>query len=245
MFSIITQSDLDCLVKQINTAKIYIKNVFRHEISIHSPVRSHCINWNCSDPENAAYSSLQNCPLEDMYSLDEGHNDKCLHCEAIPKIFKMLSGILEAMKDYIKPTELGKARYALKCSEFHIDFFKGFTMRSKINTWRDVKNNLTESECCLTMDFPQKYFETQYRGTTTDYFARSGHIWLIMAFAKKVMVDGKQHFQTFNYVCILDQRGGYGPKKQDVSIVVPMLQAAIAHFKGAHDEITSVYVKVI
>ena len=68
----------------------------------------------------------------------------------------------------MKLTEYRIAKYDLKRSEFHINFFKGFTMRSKLSrkTWRDIKNDLSDTECVLTVDFPMKFFEDQYRGTT-------------------------------------------------------------------------------
>ena len=36
-----------------------------------------------------------------------------------------------------------------------------------------------------------------------------------MVFTKKVNIEQQEHLQKYTYVCILDQRTGDGPKKQD------------------------------
>ena len=144
-------------------------------------MRPHCIRWNCSDTENAEYSSLEDCQIDvyvDTGDLNgEGHKEECLQCEAIPTIFKIMSGILQQMEGHMKATDFRKAKYALKKSEFYIDFFKGFTIRSKLSrqTWRDIKNNLSESECLMTFDFPMKFQEDKYRGVTTGSSIKNIH----------------------------------------------------------------------
>lgn len=53
-------------------------------------------------------------------------------------------------------------------------------------------------------------------------------------------INGKLYKETYNYILVVD---GDGSKKQDCSMVIAMLDAAIEHFKKAHDHVTTVFLK--
>ena len=57
-------------------------------------------------------------------------------------------------------------------------------------------------------------------------------------------MEGEVYQQNYNYVCIVDQRKHSDEAiAQKSSMVIAMLDAAIRHFKSAHDEITKLYLK--
>ena len=61
-----------------------------------------------------------------------------------------------------------------------------------------------------------------------------------MVFIKLVTVEGIVYQETYNYVCIIDEGGS---KRQDSGMVCALLDATIRHFKGAHDEVTTLHLK--
>ena len=116
LYELVPPVDIERLAKIINTGKIYIKNVFRYQVNpSHSKIRSHCIRYGCSAKDNKNFSSVSDCRFfEDMMETDLSDDDNdnvhdgvgCDQCEAIPKIFQVMTGIVRSLKDQLLPTDI-------------------------------------------------------------------------------------------------------------------------------------------
>ena len=62
----------------------------------------------------------------------------------------------------------------------------------------------------------------------------------MIVFTLLVTIEGIVHEECYYYICVVD---GDGPKQQNCSMVVAILDAAIKHFKTAHKHITTLYAK--
>ena len=60
---------------------------------------------------------------EDATSHD---GDGCVYCEAIPMMFKVMTGIVRSMNEHLSQVQMNQMIYNLQRSEFHIHVFKGF-----------------------------------------------------------------------------------------------------------------------
>ena len=72
------------------------------------------------------------------------------------------------------------------------------------------------------------------------FFSQKGNSWFNIIFTKFVWSKGKLYKETYNYILVVD---GDGTTKQDCSMVIAMIDAAIEHFKKAHDHVTSIFLK--
>ena len=195
-WTLISQDDVDCLAKQINNSKVYIKNVFRYQVGRHSVVKSHCIQYACSSPKNENFSSILDCngesePMDtatgDMDdSGDENatidHDGVCHHCEAVPQLFKILTGLLMQLRPHLRPTDFNTMLYHLQKAEFHIHAFKAFTMRSSVSRkqWNLFKKagDVTYKAFCV-VDFPMKQEGKKNKSKTTEWYGKVSRIQLI------------------------------------------------------------------
>ena len=72
-------------------------------------------------------------PLEDF---DIDHSDTCEFCDGIVTLFKILTGLLSRMQEHIPPIKYNDALYKLRRSEYRINFFKGYQMRTTVTSRR-------------------------------------------------------------------------------------------------------------
>ena len=56
---------------------------------------------------------------------DDAHRDDCPFCDGIVTIFKVMTGMLENLKDDMPPAEFNQALFKLRKCEYDINFFKG------------------------------------------------------------------------------------------------------------------------
>ena len=105
---------------------------------------------------------------------DIDHSENCEFCDAVVTLFKILNGLLDRMQPYIPPVTYNKALYKLRKSEYHVNTFKGYQMRTTVTrkVWRGLKQRVSESVVYVTFDYPMKYFLKQYRGTTTGWYGK-------------------------------------------------------------------------
>ena len=87
---------------------------------------------------------------------DMDHDDTCIHCEAVVTTFKILSGLLNKMQPHISLLLYNQLQYKLWKSEHHINYFKGYVMRTMITrmAWNSLKAQCLENAAFMTFDFP-------------------------------------------------------------------------------------------
>ena len=270
-YHLLSKEDVDALVKVIETSKTYIKNVFRFQITDakHTSIRSHCVSLGCSSPHNKHFSSLSDCRPEafedtmmqtdDSSSSDDSmfeeepgdlgasvhDGDGCEFCEAIPTIFKIMTGIVAQMKDHLQPTKYNQIKYNLQQAEYHIHSFKGFIMRSLLSRrqWNEFKKLEGKGQATMLVDFPMRFEPKKFHTTTTEWYGKASFSWFIAVFTRRITVDGKDYFRTTKYICIVDQGLDHDPVKQDQSMVIAIMNKIIHHYKEANADITSLFVK--
>ena len=76
--------------------------------------------------------------------------------------------------------------------------------------------------------------------TNRNFDLQAGHSWFMIVFTLLVTIEGIVHEECYYYICVVD---GDGPKQQNCSMVVAILDHAIKHFKTAHKHITTLYAK--
>ena len=106
---------------------------------------------------------------------EEPHSENCDFCEAVVTLFKILTGLLERMKENVPVIKYNQLLYKLRKSEYHVNTFKGYQMRTRIT--RDAWNNLKRKSdhmntAFMLFDFPMKFFLKQNRGTTVGWFGK-------------------------------------------------------------------------
>ena len=55
---------------------------------------------------------------------DNQHKTSCVFCEGVVTLFKILTGLLEKMKDHLPPVRFNTALFKLRKCEYNINFFK-------------------------------------------------------------------------------------------------------------------------
>lgn len=90
------------IVKELKSAKEYLKTDYNAHLSMHSNVADHCITYALSDG-TAKYSNQ--CP-------DESHSDACDQCDKLPKVIEEISRAI-ASADV---TEMEKADFEFQVS---------------------------------------------------------------------------------------------------------------------------------
>ena len=102
------------------------------------------------------------------------HDGNCAFCDSVVTLFKVLTGLLMRMQPNIPPVKFNQALYKLRRSEYHVNDFKGFQMRTKITrtAWHNLRERSESSWAFVLFDFPMKYFLKQYRGTTKGWFSQ-------------------------------------------------------------------------
>ena len=251
LYDIVPPEDIDTLSKVINTTKIYIKNIFRFQLDgKHSKIRSHCVLYGCSAPDNKKFSAISGCKSEENSdtSGDGGagvhDGDGCKFCEAIPTMFKVMTGIVRNMREHLLPTQLNQMIYNLQRSEFHIHAFKGYLMRSLLARlqWDEFSKLEKDGQATLVVDFPMKKEPQKGKETTEEWYSKTGYSWFIGVFTRRIKVDGKSRFRSTKYFCVVDQ-GTEDAVKQDSSMVLAIMKRIIEHYKEANKDITSLFVK--
>ena len=257
LYDYVIPEDYDVLTKIADNCKVYIKNVFRYQLnSKHSSVRSHCVSYGCSAPNDKKFSSLLFCKYqEDMMDTDDldsenegasAHKgDGCDYCEAVPTLFKVITGIVRKMEGHLSPTKLPQMIYNLQRSEFHINAFKGTLMQDNLSRrqWNQFSKLEQKGQATLVVDFPMKYEPKRRKEKTDEWYAKSAFSWFIGVFTRKIKVDNEDHFQTTKYICIVDQGSEDGPKRQEQSMVVAIMNKMIRHYKDANSDLTDLFVK--
>ena len=136
-----------------------------------------------SDPSQKLWSAISECQdhtWPEMFSeepIERGlspHDENCPFCDAVVTLFKVLTGLLIRMQPNIPPVKFNQALYKLRRSEYHVNEFKGYQMRTKITrtAWHDLRERSLSSYAYVLFDFPMKYFLKQFRGTTKAWFSQ-------------------------------------------------------------------------
>ena len=87
---------------------------------------------------------------------ESGHTETCVFCDGVVILFKVLTGILEQMRPYIPPIKYNQSLYRLRKSEYFVNVFKGYQMRTRVtrNAWNGLKAKSTSSIAYVIFDFP-------------------------------------------------------------------------------------------
>ena len=121
------------------------------------------------------WSAITDCEEIHDNPFTEPHDKTCESCEAVVTIFKVLTGLLERMKENVPAVKYNQLLYTLRKNEFHVNTFKGYKMRTRITreAWSNLKQKSDSMNTAFMLfDFPMKFFLKQNRGTTVGWFGK-------------------------------------------------------------------------
>ena len=160
------------LLSSIDTCYVYHKSNFVFNIETHSRVKSHCINYLCSDPKNQAYVNL----CEDDPERNENvHDETCNYCQMFSDVCQSLIALCTKLEEAsIDDLKVEEWRYDINEAEKAIIRWRNFIIRNKINNQQWGKTLTTENSTLASVifDFAMKFEPQKNRETQEEWFGK-------------------------------------------------------------------------
>ena len=150
-----------------------------------SNVASHCAKFGLSDKHNKDFYS--ECSHGD-------HDEKCSHCEDIPKLLMSLLGAVKFVRETFKipddDVEINELYYGIDQAQQAIARYKHHLIQAYVQNahWEEMINEKKLDTVFITQDWAMKFLPTEFRESQANWFGKKGIGWHIIAY-KHLEID--------------------------------------------------------
>ena len=151
----LTPEKINNLLESIDSCFQYHKSSYVFNIERHSNVKSHCLNFLCSDPKNPQFAT--SCAEDENESI---HGDSCDFCNMVPDICQTLMGLCEQLEEAsVDDMKIEEWKHDINDCERAIYKWRNFIARNKLNNqeWsKTLTTDKPEKATCI-IDFAMKF----------------------------------------------------------------------------------------
>ena len=147
---IYNEGDIKWIKDHFLICQTYYQNTFPFNLENHSSVRSHCLEWGTSDPDNI--------DLQDSCTDSNKHLDSCKNCDLIREMFMIMMGFCEKVEQAQFRNDLlqiQKWKNRINDAEQSVKEWKNFIIRNKVSEddWASRLTTERPEKAQATFDF--------------------------------------------------------------------------------------------
>ena len=162
----IEKEEYESLKKCIDSSKLYLKSSYYRNLSMHSPIASHCVSRACSSKEE---EFKQTCPSD--------HTETCEHCMNIRDLFRSFLGLLKKKRpDFDDDFNYVESEHEVNLANERVMAYQNHILRTWIQNakWNDLLYNLKPGVAMVTSDWAMKKEPEWYREMNAEWYGKKG-----------------------------------------------------------------------